>query len=431
MLGETTHYGDTMNTKEVVSKKVDGAALLKEAVSKELAYFELPVRSVTVMNDPVDAGAKHYYAFVPARNVPNRIKHFNVRTPNIGGRLYKKVVADLMLSSKAFHLNNRGIIILADKVDIKGKTLVIDLGKNGGIMDGGRTDRILRENGADAPDTQHVFVQIRTGVPGARHTDMAMGLNTSAQVQKESLLNFDGFFDEIKEAVAKQPYADKISWEEGDKKSQPVSVVDIIRYITAMNIEIWPIKAYSIKKKTQLGITVKAASPVLAKAGTNDLLKLFESHDKLFENMYPLIPEILLLRDYIESNAILVYNGGSDGTEEKRGSYLGFVTANKNKKAQVFSGNKTYYTLTDAAILLLLGAMRVTLKQKASGEIVFDGGLEKAKATFDKVAYELINVIAMRTKGMGKKTVKTFLDKESRREDFWDAMLSKAVALSQ
>jgi hypothetical protein len=264
-----------------------------------LAKFDVVVTSVAILEDPIDKDLKHYHAFASVKSVPKGIRHFNVRSANISSLLYKKVIADLMNKAKTFHLNNRGIVILADKVSVRGKTISIDLGKGGGLMDGGRTDKIIQVHGESAPDNQFVCLQIRVGVPESKHVDMAKGLNSSHQVQIESLLNFGGAFDGMRKAVAGQPYENSISWEEGTKRSLPINVKQLLQMLSALNINIWPVKEYPMTKKAQLGIARYATEPICACSGSNDLMKVYEAHTDKFEDMFDLLPQIVLLRDYI------------------------------------------------------------------------------------------------------------------------------------
>lgn len=418
----------TTKVKDAQVAKKDGGELLKEALSHELTNFKLEASSVASILDPLDNSIEHYYLFVSVKDVPKGIRHFNVRGANINGGLYKKVIADFMDRNKTFHLNNRGIIILAESVTTRGKTVTVDLGKNGGIMDGGRTDKIIQVHGADAPENQFVFIQIRVGVPESKQSGMAVGLNSSHQVQLESIMNFEKKFDDIKNVIKDQPYAGDISWQESTKRQFKIGSIELVRCLTALNINIWPVTPYTIKKKTQLGIVRYGVAPVAACHGTNDLLKTYEAHIDKYDDLVDLLPQILLLRDYIESRAIHIYNQSGDGT--KRGGYLPFVgkPAKGGQKAiQRFSGNSTYYTILWSAMYPMLGAMRPFLR-RVNGKIVFDGGLEGAKKNFESVAYAMIEMLAMKCRGKSIDDARALLLAETKKPDMWVAMLNVVLA---
>lgn len=161
--------------------------------------------------------------------------------------MYKEVRSSLDGETSeigTFDLMNKGITILAESVKVLNKedglyAIEID-DAVGGIVDGAHTAKIISEANADGstPDMQYVELYVRTGVDTPLISEIARGLNTGIQVADQSIYNRAGHFDWMKKIIAKEPYAEMISWNESDAGAYDVR--DLIGILEALNIFDFP-----------------------------------------------------------------------------------------------------------------------------------------------------------------------------------------------
>ena len=181
----------------------------------------------------------------------------NPRLPNLSSPVSRKIGDTLTETWQTFHLLNRGVTLVAKKVDYDNKServrLVMADEPNEerlyGILDGGNTnERInkwrdeLTEDEAKAKLTES-FVNVQILVPAINHAgelgpemldllnDIKEARNTSVQVKSKSLADARRHFDVLKNALSGEPYYNDISWREGEG-----GTVDALQIITLLMI---------------------------------------------------------------------------------------------------------------------------------------------------------------------------------------------------
>ena len=333
-------------------------------------------------------GIEHHLMLVNCGDLPSDLPlEANARRPNTRKMVYREVKESLLDRSGepgTFHLKNKGIVIVADRVELRRGTsdeFVIHLDRTRqGILDGGHTYQLIMETRAEEelPEDQHVFVQIRTSVPKEWIPGISEGLNTSVQVQDMSLQNLAGKFAWLKAELKGHAYYPVIAWSENDPGE--VSARDVIALLFLMNIGIFP---------------DAGNHPTAGYEKKSDALKAFDKSEASFKAMKPVIDDILQLRDWISYTAVEFYNRGATASGRKgRGGGLSFVKpAGKKPFTPIFMKNgETFDTqLEDAALYPILAAFRVFLtRDNTTGRFGWRFAFSEIKDAWRELAFELM-----------------------------------------
>lgn len=281
----------------------------------------------------------------------------NARDPNIRKQVYRMVEDSLLDKQEgselgSFHLKNKGITIIAEAVEQMGDNeyrVVIKPGQ--GIVDGGHTYKLITDHIAlgDLPESQYVFVEIRTGIKPEWVTYIAGGLNTGVQVQDMSLDQLSGMFSKIQDVLRPSGITDQIAWRENDPGE--FNARDIVSLFLMLNIELY---------KNDSGLY-----PVECYTSKGAVLKKFEQHSDSFNRMSKIMKDILELHDTISMEAAQIWNdgGGKTGNGTGRAGKLAWMEYKDPKKKGTFVfpfiGGKTgNYRLLNGALYPILGAFR-------------------------------------------------------------------------
>lgn len=353
--------------------------------------YELRAKLARRMPDPnfhKTQGVEHHLFLVNCRDLPRELPlEANARRPNTRKQVYKQVRESLLeLDGEpgSFHLKNKGIVIVADRVTLKPGTsdqYVISLDRTRqGILDGGHTYQLIMEaqEADDLPSDQYVFIQIRTAIPKDWIPDISQGLNTSVQVQDMSLQHLAGKFGWLKAEMNGHDYATKIAWSENDPGD--MSARDIIALMYMMNIRLFP---------------DASRHPTSGYEKKSEALKDFDTSDATFRWMAPILHDILYLHDWISFTAVDFYNEGAAKAGVKgRGAGLSFVKQAKRKAFEpIFMDSiQSFNTmLEDAALYPILAGFRVFLRHEPNtGKFKWIGGFEVVKEAWRDLAYELM-----------------------------------------
>jgi len=182
----------------------------------------------------------------------------NPRLPNLGSPVSRKIGETLADNWKTFHLLNRGVTLVAKKIeyDNKSERVRLTLGEATpeeerlyGLLDGGNTNERINkwreELAVEEAITKlpQTFVNMQILIPSLNHAgdlspemldllnDIKEARNTSVQVKNKSLADARRHFDVLKKAVANEPYYGDISWREGETGS-----IDALQIITLLMI---------------------------------------------------------------------------------------------------------------------------------------------------------------------------------------------------
>lgn len=331
--------------------------------------------------DPVHPSIERHVMFVAVTDVPPDIpREPNPREQNIDRGIWKDIRLHLLNQegvANSFHLKNKGITIIADRVEKKSDDIYeLVLDETQGIVDGGHTYQLIQDSLDDIRQhnedeeseiNQYVKIEVVTGLDPNLIVEVAGGLNTAIQVQKMSLHNLDKGFDWIKAELKDKPYFDEIAFRENEKAA--FDARDIVAIMELFNVEAFPDGAIS--------------HPVRAYMSKAAVLDNFIDNPQQYKALRPILHDILVLHDTVRMEAMDLYNalGG------KRAGSLAFVEARKKGKYQfpflLEEGEpapESAKRLSVAALYPMLAAFRSLVKiehDKATWKIgSFDAVLE-------------------------------------------------------
>lgn len=256
----------------------------------------------------------------------------NARPPDEDKVVYREVEKSLLNKDcrpNTFHLKNKGITILAKGVEqlppqhgrpaseeeakkLKERFEVTFEPVVHGIVDGGHTYEIIQNNlerieeenrlgNGEKVIDQFVKVEVLVGVEDEMATEIAQGLNTAVQVKAHSLANLARKFDWIKDVLRGEAYANEIAYRENEDKYY--NVMDLIAMMDLFNIEGYPVE--------------EQKHPIRSCASANALMRDYYGDRSKFERFRPVLKEIFLLRDIIESSAYEIYKKGKGTAKVK------------------------------------------------------------------------------------------------------------------
>ena len=356
---------------------------------------------------------EHHILVGRAIDVPAGIsKAPNPRAQRTDRGVYKEVRNSLDNSDDlSFHLKNKGITILAHRIEYSTdkRTADLYLGDGDGIVDGGHTYQIIldAQEAGTCPEGQYVKFEVLTGVPLEMGPDITGGLNTAVQVDDTSLMNLRKEFDWVKETLEDTDYGDRISYKQNEDGDYDIR--EILGIMTLFNVNKFP---YADGKHPKEAYVSKAKCLDLYKADPNS-----------FKMLRPLLKDILYLYDYVHIRSRERYN------EEMRGRAAGMKGVYARKKRgmykYVFISEERDYKLYDGALFPMLGAIRFLIEQKQE-ENVYSWklkSLDEVKSFFDEIAPDLVATTYKTSLIYGRKPNPIGKD-----ENHWDNMY-KTVAL--
>ncbi|MBN1367511.1 MAG: AIPR family protein [Dehalococcoidales bacterium] len=363
----------------------------------------------TSEGDPLNI--EHHILISRAINIPDGIsKSPNPREQNTDRAIYKQIRASLDdASDLSFHLKNKGITIIARRVDYSHdkRTIVVSLGENDGIADGAHTYEIIREarTAGTCPEDQFVKLEILTGVPQEMGVDITGGLNTAIQVEEASLLNLAGEFEWIKEILSNTSFGDLIAYKQNAEGEYDIR--EILGLMTLFNINLFPYPQH----------------PKVAYVSKAACLDLYIANRDSYKMLNPLLLDILQLHDYVQIQGRIRYNEDTGG---RAASMIGvFATKKKGTYSYIFTGSQSPHKIYDGALYPMLGALRFLVQQKP-GDNVYSwklNSIDEVKAFYDEIAADLISTTYKTSLIYGRKPNPIGKD-----DNHWDNMY-KTVAL--
>ena len=291
-------------------------------------------------------------------------------------------------ASNMFVFRNRGITFIAKDVRWDNSThdLVMTFVISGkkedevnGLADGGHTYNVLMRyiDQIDPSERHEIDAYVRLDIlTGFNEYPEEVGMivesrNTSTQVREESILNRDGYFEPLKNALAGTKYADQIAYYENqlvndddpEKGYRPIKVSTVLSYLMCFDPNTFdsnshPTIAYSSKKKA-----------------VDWYVKFFDSDHKNktndLQNFMSLAPAILDFHDYIESQVPKVWNMISGRYADQPG----VKTLNKESSLP-FGPYKTAYAVPGGHVYPVLSAFR-SVVDSSGGNYTFKADLKK------------------------------------------------------
>jgi AIPR protein len=328
---------------------------LSDTLSGNITF---PVVSFRNIETPFQRqGYRDYLAVVDIRHLPDlkNWRKINVRDPKLTGSVPRAIRDSVHTNPDLFLFLNRGIVLSVDSVSFNNKNSELTLSMTDpnlhGLLDGGHTYTILRDEKETMEESQYVKIEILEGFRQDEIPMLVDARNTSNQVRDQSLMNLQGEFDKLKHYLQKEPYADLIAYKEyelsNDGSPKPIDVREIIAILICFdkvhfNDRVHPINAYRSKAAC---------------------LQHFSRNRHDFERLYPLAPQILKLYDYVQLLLPELYNRVRAESGEVMGGKFGKLTGvttydGKGKAYLYFIDQTSKYGVPAGFIYPVLAAFR-------------------------------------------------------------------------
>jgi hypothetical protein len=316
------------------------------------------------------AGLREYLAVVDTRELPDELADWmgiNARVPKTTGAVPKAIRGGFQDEPELFLFMNRGLVIAANKVTFDNKESVATIEftdpKLHGLLDGGHTYRIVKEETQALPETstesRYVRVEFLEGFDHDDITDIVGARNTSNQVPDQSLMNLEGKFNFLRLALKGTTYLEKIAFKDNevddDGNPRPIDIREVIAILTAcekqhFSDDTHPIISYSSKKAC---------------------LDHFAANLPSYERFGPIAQDVLELYDRVREQLPKLYNE----TGGKFGHLTGVTKYTRKKQPLYYIGKETEYGVPDGFTYPILAAFRAMLVQRGDGMYEWGKGL--------------------------------------------------------
>lgn len=301
-----------------------------------------------------------YYLLVDMKELPIGISlDVNPRKPKMTTNVAKSLLNAVVEQTTDFYINNRGIVISAKSLSFNPNNLevTIDIGDQEdetdrhlyGILDGGHTYTAIMMKRDVIPADTHKFVRVEVITNVQTVTRLSDARNTSLQVSDMALFNLDDKFENVKEAILGQPYADQIAYK--DNEDKPIHISELLRLVYAFDIEKYP---------------DDNAAPVQSYSGKTQVFKRYRDafETPLYQALVKQIPLLVELYDTIERELPKKYKDYKKamGVSTPRfGSVRGIETL-ENETTTEFLSTPTKYSVSSGYIYPIFGAFRSLLR---------------------------------------------------------------------
>ena len=336
--------------------------------------LKFKVKALRTLSSPYKRTEKEeletlYYLLVNMRDLPHDIPlDVNPRVPKMGTNVAKRLVQAVTEPETDFYINNRGIVISAKSLSLNSSDaeVTIDLGDQDndddryayGILDGGHTYTAIIENINEIPAEIDKFVRVEVITNVTNITRLSDARNTSVQVSDIALFNLEESFEDVREAVKNEVYADKIAYKDNESKS--INIAELLRLMYAFDIEKY---------------TDDSTAPIQSYSGKAQVFKRYEEayNTDFYKSLTKQIPVLVKLYDIIErelSNKYNEYKKNLGTTSPKFGLVKG-VTSLEKAKHTTFLRKEMHYDISSGYIYPIFGAFRALLRFDEENKKVF------------------------------------------------------------
>lgn len=301
-----------------------------------------------------------YYLLVDMKELPTGISlDVNPRKPKMTTNVAKSLLNAVVEPTTDFYINNRGIVISAKSLffNSNNSEVTIDVGDQEdetdrhlyGILDGGHTYTaiMIKRDAIPADIRKFVRVEVITNVQTV--TRLSDARNTSLQVSDMALFNLDDKFENVKEAILDQPYADQIAYK--DNEDKPIHVSELLRLIYAFDIEKYP---------------DDNAAPVQSYSGKAQVFKRYRDafETPLYRALVKQLPLLVELYDTIERELPEKYKDYKKamGISTPRFGSVRGIEALESETTTEFLSTPTKYSVSSGYIYPIFGAFRSLLR---------------------------------------------------------------------
>ena len=333
-------------------------------MNKQLKF---KVNSLRTLASPYKRGEKDdssyetiYYLLVNMKDLPEAIPlDVNPRVPKMNTNVAKRLIKAVTEPETDFYINNRGIVISAKALTFNSaeSEVTIDIGDQEdendrfmyGILDGGHTYTAIMENRNKIPDGIEKYVRVEVVTNVVNITRLSDARNTSAQVSDLALFNLEDSFEDIRDAIKDEGYADLIAYK--DNENKPINISELLRLMYAFDILKYP---------------DDVTAPIQSYSGKAQVFKRYKDAygTAFYKSLTKELPLLVKLYDIIEKEV------GEKYTEYKKnlgvarpqfGRVKGVEYVEKGVETE-FLGQKTNYAVSSGYIYPIFGAFRALLK---------------------------------------------------------------------
>lgn len=332
-----------------------------------MAIVKFKVAALRTLASPYSKGDKDestfetiYYLLVDMKALPSELPlDVNPREPKMTTSVARSLLNAVIEPETDFYINNRGIVIAAKSLSFNSadSEVSVDIGNQDdendslqyGILDGGHTYTAIMKKRNEIPNDIRKYVRVEVITNVQNITRLSDARNTSVQVSDMALFNLDDNFDDVKNAVADQVYADWIAYKDNENKS--IHVSELLRLMYAFDIDKFP---------------DDSAAPVQSYSGKAQVFKRYKQafETPFYKSLTKQIPVLVELYDLIERELPEKYKDykKSQGVATPRfGSVRGIESLEKETQTQFFALS-TKYAVSTGYIYPIFGAFRSLLR---------------------------------------------------------------------
>jgi hypothetical protein len=186
--------------------------------------LKIKAESFNEWKDPCNKGVSHCSFLVKIKDLPNQslipIDSINTRRQNLLSPVARKIVHSAKIDPNLFHLKAKGMTVYARNFKHKDGFVELNLSKFDGLGDGAHSflsciEAVKQTRGAT---DSYIQVSVISGLSEKSQKASCLFRNTSVANKELTRHSYQGHFDILKDSLKNEPYADKISYVENDKK---------------------------------------------------------------------------------------------------------------------------------------------------------------------------------------------------------------------
>ena len=343
---------------------------------KKILKFK--VNAVRTMASPYKRSEKDesetiYYLLVNMKDLPEGIPmDVNPRVPKMATNVAKRLINAVIEPETDFYINNRGIVISAKSFSFNSveSEVSIDIGDpedendkySYGILDGGHTYKAIMQNRDNIPEDIEKYVRIEVITNVINITRLSDARNTSIQVSDIALFNLEDSFEDIRDAIKNEVYADYVAYK--DNENKPINISELLRLMYAFDIIKYP---------------DDVLAPIQSYSGKAQVFKRYKDayNTPFYKSLTKQLPKLVKLYDVIEKELPEKYNEYKKnlGVASPRfGAVKGVENVEKGAETS-FLNETTNYSISSGYIYPIFGAFRSLLRfDEEKGEVawIFD-----------------------------------------------------------
>ena len=340
--------------------------------------LKFKVNAVRTMASPYKRSEKDesetiYYLLVNMKDLPEGIPmDVNPRVPKMATNVAKRLINAVIEPETDFYINNRGIVISAKSFSFNSveSEVSIDIGDTEdendkysyGILDGGHTYKAIMQNRDNIPEDIEKYVRIEVITNVINITRLSDARNTSIQVSDIALFNLEDSFEDIRDAIKNEVYADYVAYK--DNENKPINISELLRLMYAFDIIKYP---------------DDVLAPIQSYSGKAQVFKRYKDayNTPFYKSLTKQLPKLVKLYDVIEKELPEKYNEYKKnlGVASPRfGAVKGVENVEKGAETS-FLNETTNYSISSGYIYPIFGAFRSLLRfDEEKGEVawIFD-----------------------------------------------------------